>query len=59
MNARSWRTLRHSTTASQNVAYSRMTESPLSQAAAGSGFSQNRCPARRATSLTASAPEAW
>jgi hypothetical protein len=40
MIVRSWRTLRHSKTSSQQAAYSLITESPLSQAAAGSGLSQ-------------------
>jgi hypothetical protein len=40
MNARSWRTLQHSKTPSQQAAYSLITESPLSQAAARSGLSQ-------------------
>jgi len=46
MKARSWRTLRHSKTPSQNLAYSRITESPLSHDALGSGLSQNTLPAR-------------
>jgi len=59
MKVRNCRTLRHSTTTSQKVAYLLITESPLSQIAAGSGLSQYTCPARRAIDCRDAAPDEW